>query len=294
MSPSKPVRIASQDEIGTPLGRLRAAGFVDDGPATLPEPRRVMDSYALVFVHQGTGSYVDDTTSARPVQPGDTIVVAPGQPHWYGPPPSATWSEIFLVFDGPIFDVLATSGVLDTRQPVRRVQPFQPWCERLRAFADRRRGSSLLECQLDVLELATLLVELHGHDHADPVPRPIRRARELLAGDLTAELDLRAVAADVGLPYETFRKRFRAATGASPAAFRLDRRIEAAQSLLRMTTETHAAIATSLGFADEYHFAKRFRTRVGMSPREYRRAAMYREPIPGALRGLPESGQGHR
>jgi AraC-like DNA-binding protein len=270
VSPSNPVRIASQDETGTPLGRLRAAGFVDDGPATLPEPRRVMDSYALVFVHEGTGSYVDDTTSTRPVQPGDAIVVAPGHPHWYGPPPRATWSEIFLVFDGPIFDALATGGVLDVRQPVRRVQPLQPWRERLHAFADRRRGSSLLECQLDILELATLLVELHGSDRADPTPRPIRRARELLAGDLTAELDLRAVAAEVGLPYETFRKRFRAATGASPAAFRLDRRIEAAQSLLRMTTATHAAIAASLGFADEYHFAKRFRARVGMSPRDYR------------------------
>ena len=36
--------------------------------------------------------------------------------------------------------------------------------------------------------------------------------------------------------------------------------------------ETHAAIAASLGFADEYHFAKRFRERAGVSPRDYRRA----------------------
>jgi AraC-like DNA-binding protein len=262
-----PVRIAFQDETGTPLGRLRVAGFVDDGPAALPKPRRVLDSYAIVLVHQGTGSYVDDTTSARPVQAGDAIVVAPGQPHWYGP--TATWSEIFFVFDGPIFDALATGGVLDVRRPVHRVRPLRSWRERLQAFAERRRGIGPLECQLDVLELAALLVELRSP--ADPLPRPIRRARELLAGDLTAELDLRAVAADVGLPYETFRKRFRAATGSSPAAFRLDRRIEAAQSLLRMTTTTHAAIAASLGFADEYHFAKRFRARVGISPRDYRR-----------------------
>jgi AraC-like DNA-binding protein len=265
------VRIASQDEAGTPLGRLRVAGFVDDGPAMLPEPRRVMDSYALVYVHRGSGSYVDDTTNVRPVRPGDAIVVVPGRPHWYGPPPEATWSEIFLVFDGPVFDALATGGVLDTRRPVSRPRPGRPWRERLQAFADRRRGSSRLARQLEVLELATLLVELRDPDDTDPVPRPIRDARELLAADLTAELDLRAVAAEVGLPYETFRKRFRAATGDSPSAFRMDRRIEAARSLLRMTTATHAEIAANLGFADEYHFAKRFRARVGISPRDYRR-----------------------
>ncbi|GHH76242.1 helix-turn-helix domain-containing protein [Promicromonospora soli] len=40
-----------------------------------------------------------------------------------------------------------------------------------------------------------------------------------------------------------------------------------------MTDMTHAAIAASLGFADEYHFAKRFRERTGVAPRDYRRAA---------------------
>lgn len=264
MSPRNPVRIAFQDETGSPLGRLRVAGFVDNGPAALPKPRRVLDSYAIVLVHEGNGTYVDDTTGPRTVEAGDAIVVVPGQPHWYGP--AATWSEIFFVFDGPIFDALEVGGVLDIRRPVHRVRPLPVWRERFQAFAERRRGLS----QLEVLELARLLVELCGPE--DVVPGPIRRARELLAGDLGAELDLRAVAAEVGLPYETFRKRFRAATGVSPAAFRLDRRIEAAQSLLRMTTTTHAAIAASLGFADEYHFAKRFRARVGISPRDYRRA----------------------
>ena len=104
------------------------------------------------------------------------------------------------------------------------------------------------------------------------MPRPIRIARELLAADLTAELDLRDVARRIGLPYDTFRKRFRADVGVSPGAFRLDRRIDAAKSLLRMTPMTHAAIAASLGFANEQHFAKRFRARAGRSPRDYRSA----------------------
>jgi AraC-like DNA-binding protein len=267
-----PVRIASQDEVGTRIGRVQTTAFVEHGPATLPRPRRVLDSYVLAFVHDGAGSYADDATPRLPIEPGDAIVIVPGHPHWYGPPAGATWSEIFVVFDGSVFDALAVGGVLNTRDPVRRMAPLAAWLARLRDFADRPRGASTIERELEVLELAGLLVELRRGEGEEPAPRPIRRARDLLAADLTAELDLREVAAAAGLPYETFRKHFRRTTGASPAAFRLDRRIEAAQSLLRVTTMTHAAIAASLGFADEYHFAKRFRARVGTSPRAYRRA----------------------
>jgi AraC-like DNA-binding protein len=267
------VRIASQDEAGTRLGRVRTMGAVTHGPALLPRPRRVLDAYALVLVHEGAGSYVDDAVPHVAIRPGDAIITAPGHSHWYGPPPGGTWSELFLVFDGPVFDALAASGVLDTGDPVRHVEPLIAWRARLQEFADRARPSTSVARELEVLELAALLVELRrGADDTGPMARPIRRARELLVADLSSQLDLHHVAATVGLPYETFRKQFRGATGRSPAAFRLDRRIEAAQALLRMTTMTHAAIAASLGFADENHFAKRFRDRVGASPKEYRRA----------------------
>jgi AraC-like DNA-binding protein len=273
MSSSNPVRLTWQDDAGTALGRIGAAGFVEEGPAILPRPRRVLDSYALAFVHDGSGTYVDDKIPSREIAPGDLIFVSPGHPHWYGPPQGACWSEIFFVFDGPSFDTLSGAGVLQPDDPLRRVQPLQPWFERLHSFAAVQRGHERVERQLHVLELASLIVELRGDRQvsANPVPRPIRRAREMLASDLDAQLDLRAVAAAADLPYETFRKRFRASTGKSPQAFRLDRRIEAAQALLRNTGMTHSAIAATLGFADEQHFAKRFRARVGMSPRAYRR-----------------------
>src|SRR4051812_37173148 len=103
MSRPSSVRIASQDEVGTRLGRVRTIGYVDHGPALLPWPRRVLNAYAVVLVHDGVGSYVDDAISRRPIGPSDTIVVVPGHAHWYGPHPGDSWSETFFVFDGPIF-----------------------------------------------------------------------------------------------------------------------------------------------------------------------------------------------
>lgn len=284
MAPVKPLRIASQDHTGTRIGRIIATGYVDDGPQMLPRPRRILDSYALVVVHGGTGTFSDDMGGTRQIGPGDAILVLPGHSHWYGPHTGGRWSEIWLMFDGSIFDALRAGGVLSAEQPVRHLQPIEAWRTRLGEFVERRRPVGAVDRELEIIELGRTLVELGHTATTEPLPGPIEVAREMLAADLAAHLDLHGIALRVGMPYETFRKRFRAATGTSPAAFRLQRRIEAAKMLLRTTTMTHASIAEHVGFADEYHFAKRFRERVGTSPRTYRGGG-----IPANLQQVPRA-----
>jgi len=80
------------------------------------------------------------------------------------------------------------------------------------------------------------------------------------------------VAAEVGLSYDAFRRRFTAQVGQSPSAFRTSRRLQTAATLLRVTDLTHREIARALGFADEFHLSRRFRAQFGVSPRDYRRA----------------------
>jgi AraC-like DNA-binding protein len=49
------------------------------------------------------------------------------------------------------------------------------------------------------------------------------------------------------------------------------RRLQAAAPLLRLTDLTHREIAGTLGFADEFHLLRRFRSHFGVSPRDVRR-----------------------
>lgn len=51
-----------------------------------------------------------------------------------------------------------------------------------------------------------------------------------------------------------------------------ERRIALEQSLLAHTNRRIAEIARSVGFRDEGYFARRFRARVGVSPKTYRDA----------------------
>jgi AraC-like DNA-binding protein len=51
-------------------------------------------------------------------------------------------------------------------------------------------------------------------------PAWLVRVCTLLEAELTQDIDLRAIAGAVGIPYETFRKRFKQITGVSPREFR--------------------------------------------------------------------------
>ena len=146
-------RLVYQDEAGTALGRVHAAGFVEHRGAVISRSFRACDGYLLSFIHAGAGAYRDAAIAERPIGPGDAIVVGQQSPFWYAPAPDGGWSEIFIYFDGPVFDALADGGVLDVSDPIRRLVPLDAWRERLREFVSRLRLGRMAERELEVLEL---------------------------------------------------------------------------------------------------------------------------------------------
>jgi YesN/AraC family two-component response regulator len=64
---------------------------------------------------------------------------------------------------------------------------------------------------------------------------------------------------------------FKKNTGVSIPEYITDRRIELAKKLLLTTTDTVTSIAREAGYSDEYYFMKVFKSRVGMTPKGFRR-----------------------
>jgi len=243
-------------------------------------PWRRYDAYAVVLIFSGAGRYRDPSGHDRAVGPGDAIVVRPGRPHWYGPT-DAHWGELFVVFEGPVFDMLFAAGVAGAEEPMRRLDPIEAWMGRIEDLLTAPPAEDPLTATRRLLDFVSLLVRILASGAADRVVAregdPIALARSLLASDLGAKLDLPSLAAQCGLSYETFRRRFTREVGSSPGRYRDERRIEAAVDLLASTRLPHRVIASTLGFADEYHFSKRFRALTGAPPRAVR---VPRSPAP--------------
>ncbi len=255
------------------LGRVRSAGRVEGSRGLPAGPLRRFDGYALACLVRGRGRYRDPAHDV-PLEPGDLVTVVPGHPHWYGATAPALWDDVHLVFDGPVFDLAARQGLLDVRTPVRRLRPVQQWVDRIDAFRTRRAPRSAAGVDDEVCDVLRLLVDVSAHDGPTCGGRGwLAESQALLAADLSAPLALPQVAAAMGMPYETWRRRFRAGTGVPPARYRLLRRIDAARDLLRRTSMDTRDIAASLGFSDEHHLARQFRRVTGRTTRQFRRDA---------------------
>ncbi len=80
-----------------------------------------------------------------------------------------------------------------------------------------------------------------------------------------------ALAASVGLSVSQVNRRFRAAFGSAPKAYRQARRLAAAEAMLRDRADHLDQLAAELGFIDVFHFSRWFKARIGVAPGTYRR-----------------------
>jgi len=101
-------------------------------------------------------------------------------------------------------------------------------------------------------------------------PRRLRRVLELIETRLADPLTLDDLASEACLSPFHFSRLFRGATGRSPHRYLIDRRLEAAQAMLRKERKPLADVALDAGFGSQANFSRTFRKITGLTPGQYR------------------------
>lgn len=259
-------RITMSDQDPTPFGRILLAGEVSDAEPMVAGPLRTLPGTVISLVTKGRGTYRSADGHTVPIVGPSLTAVLPGEPHWYGTEPGQRWNEWFAVVEGPVFDLLIQTGRLTHSGP--RSLPKGVGSADLALLLRSPPPRSSAEQQ--VWALAGWLSAALAPTIDDETAR-WDQAVKLLGGDLHDQLAMREVATQLDLEYDRFRRAFRDRFGRSPLAYRNDRRLEVAATLLRATNLTCREIARRIGFTDEFHLSRRFRSRYGMSPTAYRK-----------------------
>ena len=82
-------------------------------------------------------------------------------------------------------------------------------------------------------------------------------------------LSLEEIAREVSLSPVYFHNRFRNATGRTPHAYVLEKRIKKAENLLATANFSISQVAYECGFSSQSYFTYAFKKAKGLSPREY-------------------------
>lgn len=117
-------------------------------------------------------------------------------------------------------------------------------------------------------EAAEKLRDMFARQHA--VTGRLRRVFEHIGHHYAEPLTLPAMAAMASLSRQRFSRVFKNAAGMTLIEYLAHVRVTQAARLLRETDRSIAEIASSLGFADQSHFDRRFRRHYGRTPRQFR------------------------
>jgi len=257
-------------------GRMRGVEAVQ-ADTSFAFGRHTHEQFGVGLIHRGA----QKSASGRgPVEagPGDIITVNPGEVHDGAPIGDHGRGWRMLYFD-PTVVASAMADISDGRM-TRAVEFEHPVIrdERLARLFGRlfplMTTDSTARCEL-ALDEALLLVLGRlfqpKDDRQEAVPPGIASARALIDDCPSSSLTLADLARSADLSRYQFLRGFARATGLTPHAYIMQRRLHRARGLIgRGCTLSEAALES--GFSDQSHMTRLFVRSFGMAPGAYAKA----------------------
>lgn len=272
--------------------RVSAAGSLANAPhrhdlSPHPHPYayrwdvgRRLDTFQLHYITAGSLVLETECDGETHVAAGTCVVICPGTWHRYAAVSGGTVSYEWVDFSGDYAAGLVAGGVVSPRRPVLEcglseeiAVPFRCLIERLRP-ASPPPPQLLASWAIEIIAAATAAAEARaGRAASAGEAAAVDQAAEFLRSQLGRPIDVRQLAASVGLGYDRFRTAFKRRIGLSPRAHLLQLRMERARELLSDTQLPVAQVAAAVGIDNAFHFSAIFKRKCGLSPLAWRRQA---------------------
>jgi len=210
-----------------------------------------------------------------PVRAPCVITQWPGEPLSYGPSGEhATWDECYVIYSGAMKGRLIEAGFIREGNPVwpiRNLPAVRAHLKELEQLTQSAMPESVVDRVDRVWERILLETLLTTPEPASEAETMIHDVVAKLRENLAAPFDMDKLAAGQGVSVPTFRRRWLAVMKTPPARYLQELRMQEASRMLVETRLPVKQIARDVGYDDEFHFSRRFRSHAGMAPSDYRR-----------------------
>jgi len=272
-----PASLASEDE--TYFWRVSRHADLDCFTATFRRhvfPPHTHAAYVIGVTLDGIHSYMHKGVRVR-CHPGTICFINPDEVH-DGSPDGHGYSYR-MTYPGPDFlsAILSEASGRSVGAPRFRSPTIDdPALARTFCTAHRALEGAEEALLADEKLIGFYLAAVERHAGGLPAlvaagsePEAVSRTKDHLIAHMSEATDLQTLARQAGLSAWHLIRVFRRATGLTPHAWLVDRRVHHARDLLRAGGRpTH--IAAQCGFADQAHLTRAFKARLGVTPGQYR------------------------
>lgn len=240
------------------------------------EQGRMLDSYTLVYIPRGGGTFESAQGGEASIKAGDLFILFPGERHRYRPDPETGWDEYWVEFDGEQARRIMGHAGFSARKPVVAVgldaEIHRLFVEITEATEVQPPGfEHIIAAQTSQIVARVLAHVRYGIPADMEAEKSIRAARQHILGNAESKIDFAALAQQLGVSYSVFRRRFKQVTGIPPGQYQLQIRLKKARLLLRNSTLSVAEIADQLGFESVQYFSRHFKSKTGLPPAAFRK-----------------------
>ena len=228
-------------------------------------PVRLFEFYSLSHLISGGGRGWIENGRETDLTPGQAVVIAPGDRNRYGGSDTLPYVEDAVRFCGPAADIMRNAGVISSGiynlGGVRRLLPLIELAQDPSADAQINAN----------IALQKLLVDLYNEHRRRNTLTPM----EELVAEIKSRPDhwwtVEELAEFCNLSTDQLRRNFLRHTGMRPKRYLEELKLRQAAELLVSSLLPIAVVAAKFGYADPYHFSRRFKNLTGVSPERYRR-----------------------
>jgi AraC-like DNA-binding protein len=235
-------------------------------------------TFSIGAIDQGSSLFTGASDGPVTLHRGTVVFVPASRVHACNPVPGTAWSYQMLHLDAAWLHAI--------RQEYAQAEINSVAMEPLRIVAEPTvyarfcRLNARLFSQADSCDKEAALIEFIGECDEAQGLRIHAPAISSRAAQITPVLDflrqepvtgtaLADLARVAGMSRYQLIRAFRAATGMTPHAWKLNQRVNLARERIR-AGENIAGVAHGLGFADQAHFQRVFKAHTGITPGSFR------------------------
>ena len=243
------------------------------GPAT-------RNHYLFHYIISGTGTLMADNakgeTQTYSIKSGQGFLIFPGQITTYIADQNLPWEYVWIEFDG-----LRVKEAIDLTELSVNTPVYHSHSKDLREqlmnemlyIVHHAKESPFhlighLYLFLDYLTQSAKSKKLVQSSKMSDYY--IKEAINYIEQNFQNNITIEDIAAVCGINRSYFGKIFRNSIGRSPQEFLMNYRMVKATELLKLTSLSVAEIGSAVGYENQLHFSRAFKTIYGVSPREWR------------------------